>query len=218
MALANTASAQVSIDDFNAGSQVVADAAPAPLTFFGQADGAGILGGERDLTVGSGTGVLGTTTTVDSGVLSFANTPSSQGTLSVIYDGDDDSPVTDLDGLSGEDLTFGGGDAFAFTLLFSDFEVLYSITVTDMSGNTASFADTLPTGVSGSGVDIVSAFADFTGDTVDFSNVGSLSLSLEAQEPAADITIDNFRTVPEPTSIALLMAGGALLARRRRRD
>ena len=213
MVFAAPASA-LDIDTFD-GTQIVADAAIAPLVFSNEEAGS-MLGGERDMTVLGGTGLLGTVGLVDDGVLNFSNSPQSQGRLFVDYDGVGNS----IFGLGGVDLTDGGADdAFAFTLLFADFEVEYTVEVIDMDGDLGSFTGTLPTGIFGGGdeVDIVTPFASLSNPAVDFSNVGSIFMRFEAQAPAADITIDNFRTVPEPSSVALLLAGGALIARRRRR-
>lgn len=219
MALATSASALV-IDDFS-GSQVVASQTTGGLTATNQEDGS-MLGGERDMAVINGTGLLGTVGLVDSGTLNFSNSPTSQGTLSLDYDGNDDSDTILFGGLGAVDLTDGGAsDAFAFTLLFADFEVKYTITAVDTNGDGGVFTGTLPTGISGGGdeVQIVTSFASFASPLVDFADIGTLLLTFEAQEPAADIVIDNFRTdvVPEPSSVALLLAGGALIARRRRR-
>lgn len=217
MAMAPSASALL-IDDFSV-EQLVADDAVAGVDSANSVLG-GMLGGERDMQAVNGTGSLGTTGVSD-GVLNFSNSPTSQGTLYVDYDGGDNSSVQDLDGLGGIDLTDGGtSDGFIFTLLFSDFAVDYFIAVVDMDGDQAFLTVALPTGVN-SAVDIFTPFADFTGspNPVDFNNIGIVILEFRAQALAADITIDNFRTgvVPEPTSVALLLAGGALLARRRRR-
>lgn len=217
MALATSASASIVIDDFTGPDQAVANDG---LTDNSQLDVGAVLGGERDLNVLSGTGILGTTSTVSDGVFNFSNSPTSQGSMNLVYDGNDSSIAVDQDGLGGIDLTDGGSaDAFAFTLLFADFEVQYTVSISDTSFNTASFTGTLPTDIlnSGDAVDIIIPFASLIGSG-DIADVGSFGLVFNAQEPAADIVIDNFRTVPEPTSVALLLAGGALLARRRRRD
>lgn len=225
MALATSASAQLLIDGFNVGGQVVADQTTGSITQESAFDDGTIMGGERDLYVRgqTPTGVLGVVGTVDDGVLNFSNSPTRLGQAILAYDGDDNNadPFTgvDLVGLGGVDLTDGGElDAFAFTLLFADFQVEYAIGVQDMSGKLANFTGILPTGISGGGddVEILIPFADMTGDPVDFSNIGVIGLAFTSLEPAADITIDNFRVVPEPSSVALLMAGGVLLARRRR--
>lgn len=218
MALAHSATA-LDIDNFD-GTQIVADAAIAPLVFSNQDDGS-MLGGERDMAVVLGTGLLGSVGTVDTGVMSFSNSPVSQGILALRYDGNDDSNALDFDGLGGVDLTDGAAsDALAFTLFFADFEVDYRIEVIDMNGEFGFFEGTLPTGISGGGdeVEIITPFASLSNALVDFSDVGAISLQFSAQEPAADIVIDNFRTgvVPEPSSLALLALGGLGLMRRRR--
>lgn len=223
MALATSASAELVIDDFDGSTQVVASSVTGTgVDAANQVVDGLVLGGERDMAAASSLTVLGTVSVVGDGVLNFSNSPVTQGIVELSYDGADGSSGLDLDGLGGIDLTDGGTlDAFAFTLFFADFEVDYLITVYDTNANSSGFQGTLPTGISGGGdeVEIISPFASFTdgGTPADFTDVGTITLAFVAKEPAADITIDNFRAVPEPTSVALLLAGGALLARRRRR-
>lgn len=219
MAVVNTTSAQLLIDGFDT-EQVVAEDIVGSITDSSELIDPGVLGGERDMIASFGTGALGAVGLSSDGVLSFSNSPASTGSLALTYDGTDFSSTPDIFGLGGIDLTTGGtADSMLFTLLFADFEVEYTIAIGDMSGALSFYTDTLPSGLTGPGsVDVIAPFSDFSNPAIDLTDIGFVQLVFEAQEPAADIVIDNFRTdVPEPTSIALLLAGGALLARRRRR-
>ena len=118
-------------------------------------------------------------------------------------------------------------DTFRVATQFSDFPADFDIIVSDTSGNTASFMSSTPGGIffpttGTSNLDV--AFSDFSGASVDFSNIDLLEFAFSTLVPATDLefslistenldptddpapsTPPSLSTVPEPTSFISLM-------------
>lgn len=173
-----------------------------------------VLGGERDAVL---TGVAGTGATFDTlmtGDLNFAvGGGMSGGTLELVYDGDDDDPLsTDFSGLDdgmgapGVDVTDGGSnDRFSFEVVgaLGGLETL-DVTVTLFSHNNGGVftsATQQLTAADGTGsfeylFSGAGGFSSSTGFvTADFENVGAISILLVGSD-GADVTLDNFEFVP----------------------
>lgn len=173
---------------------------------------ASALGGFRQLTAAGGTGTLGTIGKVEDGALAYANSPSSAGSLSVIYDANGA-------GLDGVDLTDGGtATGILFSILYADLPTQYTITVT--GSGVGPLTGTFPSGIlePADAQDVYIDFAAFGGGN--FTNVSAIQFDFEPATTGIagnDLILDSITTgVPEPSSIALLALGGLAMMRRRR--
>ena len=140
------------------------------------------------------------------------------------------SSETGIDALFG--LTYGaGGDlnanfspdnAFTIRLKKSDIaSATNMITVTTTGAGSASASFTLPAlvGLGGpaSPFDVVVPFSSFTGAAVNFGDIDRIAYSFNPRDSADwQVQLLGTAAVPEPASLGLLAAGGALLVRRRR--
>lgn len=180
----------------------------------------GILGESRQLQLDliSTPFVFGFTSSsvfVADGVAAWDNASRYLSEARFIYDG-----VANLmlepDGLDGVDLTDGGTNtAFMLDVLTTDLDLTIDVIIHSGAGNSTTVSTTL-TGPAGP-TSVVIDFADIiatTGAGADFSDVGAVELVLRGPE-SVDATIDNFKVIPEPASMALLGLGLAVIARRR---
>ncbi len=201
--------------------------------------------GHRWTTSRARIGVLPTTEGSADGKLSFSVDNGAQGMGVVQWDGEDAVapsqvfntatwPSLNVTGLGGIDLTNGGTlDAFALDILSSDLGFNFVIELyTD--ANTWTKASLLASSVL-SPVTHYIEFADFlacgatgpqilsitcgTNGAVDVTNLGAIQLILSGGSGTVDLGLDNIRTVPEPSALALMGAGllGAGLMSRRRK-
>lgn len=184
----------------------------------GEMDAVGIVGGERDVTVSHLVGTADTSVTFGGGNATLAEGPN--GSLVIVYDGNDDDGGTALDPVGlGMDFTEGGSH-FGLLLPLVSSNPAVSMVLTATSGATAISEVTLPASTGG---DIIVNFVDFiqTGATpADFTNLGSLTLTVPQDGSPTNLTLGGgslFRTVvPEPSSGLMLGLGLLGLALRRR--
>ncbi len=221
VALATSANAVI-IDDFSVDQMVMATSASTDAS---AVNGAGIIGGERELiarnVVGSGalSEVVNMTT---EGKLDFSLDVDTIGQGKIVYDGDDnpDGSISDSSpnrtGLGGIDFTADGHTALALGVCIADFpfEVIYR--VWDMDENDSSYTLAIPGGIFAD-TEFLVPFSDFTG-SADFSNIGAVKVLINPMFGNTDLQLDYIRTdVPTPGALALAGAAGLLGARRRRR-
>ena len=192
-----------------------------------------ILGGYRDLFVevtAQGFGPTNSTLTAGVGSLSFSNAAGTTGVGTVQWDGNDNSPNLDLDGLGGADLItqtgcpVSGCNQFVATVVFADLGFGYSITVADMDGRISTLyslsVDQIPPSPAEDAVylfewfsrdsgnyfelglpfTIVRSGADQTGD-IDFSDIGALQFQINA---AGNPVLGG---VPQTVSVDLTLTG-----------
>jgi len=188
---------------------------------------AGVLGGERDVTLSQtsaqGGGRLLVNEANISGVLDFSMEVGSTGVATIVWDGVDGNENIDADGLGGFDLTAGGLDnAFSLIVSFDDLPTELSMTVYSGEQN-VSKASVLVNSPVGAGAEqeyllLFSDFAVVSGSGADFTSAGAVVLEIDHFTPATDFQLDMVQTVPEPSTILLLIGGAlsaGLLARRR---
>jgi|GEM_PF-2853112 len=205
LALASATNAAL-IDDFNdSPSMIVASDAVGGIPTGDAGPEASAIGGFRQMTALYGTGDLGTIGIAGGGILQYANSPTSAGTLEIIYG---------TGGALNADLTDGGlSTGFVFTIEFADHPVDYSIQFNSSSGPIAPLSGTFPANIN-STQNIFIAFG-----VGDYTDVDSIFLTLSPNNGVlgADLTISSIGTgVPEPTSLALMALGAAAMLRRRR--
>ena len=128
LGLAGTADAQVVVDDFAIAQGPNEDPPGGPPPAGSTADGAGILGGERDLAMRLISGAGTVEAEVTGGVFAFDVRLRTRGEAEITWDGnDDDASVLDPTGLPNVDLTAGGtqsGFALLFNAADADLEII----------------------------------------------------------------------------------------------
>jgi hypothetical protein len=203
----------VVIDDFSTAQSVVA-----PLVApFSQVSGPGILGGERDAYLGltSGSSI---SASIENHALWYLEEDNSDGYLYLTWDGPDDAPEVDHDGLDGADLTEGGTqNALKVEILFNSQTATLGFVAYSALGSSIVYFDA-PSGASTQ----VVPFSDFEvlgGGGADFANLGSLIFLSEPGAPGQTMQLGVLETLPEPSGASGLAVGaaGIALARARRR-
>lgn len=209
-AASSTSFAALVIDDFTSTSQLsqtgigaVSQNTVAPSA----------IGGNRfettTITTGGGTAIL----KVNSPLVGIAAMSSETGVNALfgfVYGNTSDLNVSLLD------------SSFFIRVFKSDLgSVNNSMTVTTTGIGSATAPFVLPAGIGLSGpaapFDILIPFSSFTGAAVDFTNIDKIAYSFNPTD-SADWQVKLFGTVfiPEPSSMALLLPAGLLLARRAR--
>ena len=193
------------IDPFNPDTPVLviqADGTPTqtfPITDSISTQSSTILGGERDLelVVSTATSRTPVSSSVSGGQWIVATPNGATGFAIMQYDGLDASPTLAATGLGGSDFTARGGDAIRVSVQ-TDIDTLYSFTITDMAGRSGTAEVEVPRG------NVISdAFIEFSsfGGSVDFSQVGSLELQIEAFD-SVDCFMDLLSVVGPPQLVS----------------
>ena len=162
-----------------------------PITEEAFTQDAGIMGGERDLslTAESGNNNLVLTAAVTSGQWSVATPNSARGFALMQYDGVDGSLGLRENGLSSVNLRANGADAFR-VLIQSDIETLYTFFVYSSGGGQSEFSITIP------GDDTTNEynfeFNSFSGNA-NFGAVGAIEILIEAFDNV-DTFVELFHT------------------------
>lgn len=165
---------------------------------------AGVLGGERDLSV---TLLNGTNATAEvaAGTFNLSVGAASTGTASIIYDGEDgDAQAINFNGLSGLDMTNGGTeDRYKISVISADHAGSFIIEVFSDADNSSSA--TMDFDASMDPKDFNIFFSDFTAATgagADFTNVGAIVITANG-DPEIDLRIDRICTEGPPPSCKL---------------
>lgn len=180
-----------------------------PTTVAGGA-GTGFLGTSRTFTVDNTqfAGNSGLATTLESfgGLLSFNNESGARGTATLTY--------ADVGSLNAN----RNNGSFFFDVVAFDGNAVFTLTGSDTSGRTLFYTEDLASGFSPT-----LQFRDITGsDVFDFSNVASLSFTIDTADTADSIdgrlASIQVSAVPLPASGLLLLGafGGAAALRRRK--
>jgi len=237
--ISRSASAIV-IDSFDEGAINLSANAANPFVQ-GVATGAGIIGGEREVTAiynPAGSSALDfvdvRTDFANQGNFSHSQDAGVAGLSVIVYDGADGDPSSiDFNGLGGLDLTADGSSAFLFNVLFADQSVSNVLDLRVYSSATA-YSDlfySFPGPISPSSPQqVLFTYANFTQGAgaltgADFTNVGAILLAVDGRlEPALDLRLDSLvtnenPTVPEPATLGLVGLGlsclGFLKSRKR---
>jgi hypothetical protein len=235
--LAATPAHAVLIDNFNDGTFVFTDGG------FGAFVGAGIIGGERDVTTGPNTTSQVSANNFGNGRLSmnFESGPSAAFVVDVFYDGTDGTLVNDFTGLNKTDFTDGGSsDAIRVRLIQSSIALAIEITVSENNGPPApgsewSLQQLIVVGPTSSPTDVFFPFEDFQVNcsfcgTASFSSIdwmrvryfspGGVPFQASVDFIQTQSLPDGPRAAPEPATIPLLTGAivGLVLASRRVRN
>lgn len=163
--------------------------------------GAGLLGGERDLTVALQGGVIAGNTlsaNVSSGLFNYSQDATISGQARLTWDGaDGGSPMIATTGLGGIDLTAGGSqDALDLSVQLDTLPLLVSVTVFSDTTHVSSAAVALP-GLLAANRDYVipfSSFAPLFGAGADLTNVGAIHMTVGSTNAAPVLVLGALTT------------------------
>lgn len=172
-----------------------------------------MVGGSRLINLGTQSNPFGRqiTATVVNGNLSFSSQALFDGFGSAAYGftGDPNSPTfADLN------LNLSADNAFEFDVLLNDQPADLTVSLRSASQNGGLFTDAVSIIPNGSGPYTVN-FAAF--GAFDFSDVDQIVFEIDGGT-ANDITLAEFRAVPEPATLGALAAGALLAAARKKRQ
>ena len=186
-----------------------------PTTAFSVANGAGILGMQRDveleLTSPFGQADIEINGMAQPSRFKMDVGPISSAVVKVTWDGVDNLASVDFTGLGGLDFN-ALGDKLAIEVASNQLAAELKFTVWSNAGNSSEFSLNVPAMVTSPQV-FEMPFADFVG-SASFSNVGAIQLEIDSMVPN-DLAIDLFAiagdpqgppsTIPEPTTMAMLL-------------
>jgi hypothetical protein len=189
------------------------------------ATGAGVLGGEREISVTRASGPV-VTMSASSGSLAYGQIAGALGTGSVIWDGVDGGGALDPTGLGGVDFTDAATSTeISIPLLFSDLPGVLTLTAYTDGANASQFTMVLPGGIPPDPQSVLtilfSSFGVLAGSGADFSNIGAFVLEVDGSSQAGlDLETGVIQTVATPElQTAFLLGAGliglSLLGRRR---
>lgn len=192
-------------------------------------NGAGLLGGQRDMFLFTDPGANNPQTSrarVAGGQLAMDNTPLYQSTLTVQYDGGDNAAVISPTGLGGVNLTADGSQAFRVDFGFSDVPGTIEIAVWSDANNRSTLLFASPfviNGLPGDDPFLLFPFAGFTqgpgaAGPADFTNIGAIQLTIQSPFEGQDIILTGITTVvPIPAAWLLFASAFGVLGFMRRR-
>jgi hypothetical protein len=189
------------------------------------ATGAGVLGGEREISVTRASGPV-VTMSASSGSLAYGQIAGALGTGSVIWDGVDGGGALDPTGLGGVDFTDAATSTeISIPLLFSDLPGVLTLTAYTDGANASQFTMVLPGGIPPDPQSVLtilfSSFGVLAGSGADFSNIGAFVLEVDGSSQAGlDFETGVIQTIATPElQTAFLLGAGliglSLLGRRR---
>ena len=201
--------ASVLIDGFDS-NQLAVDVAGGMQSMFTELQDNSVLGNFRDLQANNDNGTLaGTEVRVANSALVFSNLGFESGTGELTYDGEDNSPSVDFDGLGGFDLTFGGqGRGFEYEVIFADADLGFTVEVYDTMGGVSSFTTILPESLTTQ--TFSGSFDQLMGDA-DLTDVGALRFIADSRGvPNIDAAIGSIAVSIIPLPAGVFLLGGAL--------
>lgn len=213
------------IDSFDAAqTQIASSGTP---TAGGVTVDAGILGGERDEIAQYSSGPGSVALTVDAGGNGLLEVQADAATLgggAVFWDGVDGNPFGAVGLGLGADLTAGGANALAVTVVSNATEVQLSFNLFGTLGGISQGAILVPGGIVSPTV-LTLAFASLTAGA-DLTDIGGIEMDVNpgvSVLAGPNVAIDRVETVqvPEPARLLLVLPGATAAAaslRRRRRS
>ncbi len=178
---------------------------------------ANVLGGERDVH----SGFPNSTARVENGQFIVE---AAEGDIEVegwlIYDGIDDSPVRDVDGLGGVDLTAGGTlDAFAIRLDSASAEFNIRIWIYSATDLRIYQSPSIDPSELVAPVDLIFPFADFPPGTP-LTEAGLILVNFEndSRTTGLELAVSSIKLIPEPSTVLLTGVGLLWLGRCSRRS
>ncbi|MFT3830524.1 MAG: Ig-like domain-containing protein [Opitutaceae bacterium] len=193
MALAATLVAGgAAIDDFAVNQ--------APLATGAAAVAGGMLGGEREFRLETGSGTRGIA--VNLGQLAVSHDAGATGNITVVWDGaGDDAATTQAAGLGAVDLT-AAGTKNAFLLGLDSAQRAFEVTLTVRSAGGSSSA-TVNIAASGAPSAIRVPFASFAG-AASFSAIGAIELAISPTAQANSVELDYLTTASTADALPLV--------------
>jgi hypothetical protein len=214
LAIAGPAQARL-IDDFSTDQTTIrATINPASTPTFSFVDGAGIIGGQRDLWINQifqGANGLESKILVTGGEVSSSNDDKTLSNVRIVWDGkDNDATTVDTNGLGGIDFTDDNSVAIDIWATSQDQASAFTFTMSVYNNSTGvaqTFASPSPAQVIPPELHFVIPYSAFSGGGTNWTNVGAIEISISSVLNAADFSLTEIKQIPEPVSLALLGVG-----------